>query len=287
MDKKLRQLQLTELEILKEIDRFCKNNNIAYSLYAGTLIGAVRHKGFIPWDDDLDICMSRAEYNRFLDLWEKNPPKGYVLQNKDNSPSFSQSFSKVRKDHTTFLQQGETPGDYHTGIFVDVFPIDRIPKGWFARQIFIWRCMRYQLYTREYAPSDNGKIIKLISEILLKTNSSKTRAKKRNKLLSKVTKYNSDSQLSTVAIETNCTLRVPLPPTLMDEFVSLEFEGCRFQCMKSWDECLRIKYSDYMQLPPVEEQTWKHHPQIIDFENNYENLKIDEETLKQKRNQVE
>ena len=66
MEQQLRRLQLTQLEILKVIDKICREHDIPYSLYAGTLLGAVRHQGFIPWDDDLDICMSRANYNRFL-----------------------------------------------------------------------------------------------------------------------------------------------------------------------------------------------------------------------------
>ena len=104
MDNTLRQLQLTQLSILKVIDKLCRKWEIRYSLYAGTLLGAVRHSGFIPWDDDLDICMAREEYDRFLAAWEKEPPEGYLLQNKKNTPAFTQSFTKIRKDHTAFLQ---------------------------------------------------------------------------------------------------------------------------------------------------------------------------------------
>ena len=99
MDNKLRKLQLIQTEMLEVVDVFCKKHNIPYSLYAGTLLGAVRHQGFIPWDDDLDICMSRENYNRFIELWTKEKPKGYILQNKETDPEFTQSFTKIRKEN--------------------------------------------------------------------------------------------------------------------------------------------------------------------------------------------
>ena len=97
-DSKLRRLQLTQLEILKVFDKICMDHGLRYSLYAGSLLGAVRHQGFIPWDDDLDVCMARADYDRFMEIWEAVKPEGYILQNKENTPGFTQSFSKIRKD---------------------------------------------------------------------------------------------------------------------------------------------------------------------------------------------
>lgn len=272
MDDTLRKLQLTELEILKVIDGICKKHDIKYSLYAGTLLGAVRHKGFIPWDDDLDICMSREQYNRFLEVWSSESPKGYLLQNKDNTPTFTQSFSKIRKDNTTFFQDGEIAGDYHMGIFVDIFPIDRMPNGKFKRYAFVWRCMKYQLFCREFVPTQNGGIAKTASEIILKTTPNNLRKKKRQRLIKKITKYNSEKRNNTVAIEIKGTFSTPLPPDLMDEYVTLEFEGNKFPCVKKWDEYLTIKFGDYMKFPPEAERTWAHPPIIIDFEHNYEDL---------------
>ena len=152
MDDILRRIKKIQLEILIQIDRICKKHKIHYSLYAGTMLGAVRHKGFIPWDDDLDICMLRNDYNKFLKVWKKENTNGYILQNKDIEPNFTQSFSKIRKDHTTFIQAEWEQGKYHTGIFVDIFPIDRIPKKKIQRGLFYWRCLKYQLYMRESVP---------------------------------------------------------------------------------------------------------------------------------------
>lgn len=269
MDNKiLRQLQLTELEILSVIDEFCKKYNIQYSLYAGTLLGAVRHKGFIPWDDDLDIFMSRENYNKFLKSWEKHPVEGYFLQNKEIEPDFTQSFSKIRKENTTFLQKGEENLTYHKGVFVDVFPVDRIPNGTLQRKIYQLNCMYYQLLTREFVPPTGNALVKAISSAILKCTPKEKRTVKRKKVLKKITRFNSDHNLSTIATEIMRTIKTPLPADLMDEYVEMEFEGRKFFSVKKWDEYLSLKFGDYMQLPPEEERTWRHLPLKIDFEHN-------------------
>ena len=168
MDTTMQQLHLTQIEIMEVIDTFCQQHGIPYSLYAGSLLGAVRHRGFIPWDDDLDICMLRRDYERFIDLWQKSPPAGYLLQNKENAPNFGQSFTKIRKDHTTFLQAEKDIGKFHNGIFVDIFPMDRLPRGRMARKIFFLDCIFYLLYTRGYVPPRGNPVIKAVSHILLR-----------------------------------------------------------------------------------------------------------------------
>lgn len=272
MKEKLRQLQLTQLEILKVFDTFCRKHNLRYSLYAGSLLGAVRHKAFIPWDDDLDVCMSRADYDRFIALWQQEKPSGYILQNKENTPAFWQSFTKIRKDHTTFLQFETERNKFHTGIFLDVFPIDRIPNRKLNRYLFKWNCMKYQLLTREFVPPKANTIVRLGSYIILVFTPKSQRESKRQKVLKQITKYNEQSHLETAAIETMASLRKTFAPDMLDTYVDLPFEDGRFMCFAGWDDHLRRKFGDYMQLPPEEERAWKHHPIIIDFEHNYEEL---------------
>ena len=272
MDTELRRLQLTQLEILKEIDRVCRDHDIPYSLYAGTLLGAVRHKAFIPWDDDLDICMTRVNYERFLQAWEKESPVGYILQNKENSPRFTQSFTKIRKDHTTFLEIEGEKGQYHNGVFVDVFPVDRVPTGKMAQACFRWDCMRYQLYTREFLPSKCSATTRLISRIMLALTPEQKRPEKRKRLLDRITRYRDRSNLPLIFIETMASMKKTYPADMMDEFVYLPFEDGMFQCVKQWDLNLRLKFGDYMQLPPEEQRTWTHHPVCVDFEHNCDEL---------------
>ena len=269
MENQLRKLQLTELEILKKIDEFCQKNNITYSLYGGTLLGAVRHKGFIPWDDDLDICMLRSDYQKFIDLWEKEGPKGYILQNKEIDGNFTQSFTKIRKDHTTFLQKEDLPVKYHTGIFVDVFPIDRIPDNFFFRIQFYIRCLFFQLYTREFVPKQGNIALRIGSKVLLTIIPKKYRKSQRKKMFEKITKYSFNDSLHTIGIETINSLMQLLPADLFESIEYLPFEGKKFMCTSKWSEYLKIKYGDYLSLPPKEEQIWKHDPLKIDFKKNW------------------
>ena len=268
----LRKLQLTQLEILKVFDKFCCENGLKYSLYAGTLLGAVRHKGFIPWDDDLDVCMPRSDYDEFLKLWQLHAPDGYILQNKDNSVYFDQSFSKIRKDHTTYLEQEWQIGNHHTGIFIDVFPIDRIPDGQFNKWLFKWNCMKYQLLCREFVPPRSNMLIRSFSRIMLNSIPVNKREKERRKLLEKIKSYDENHDFETVGIETMSSLNKPFSSDMLDSFIELPFEDGTFMCFQGWDDHLKRKFGDYMQLPPVEEREWKHHPIVIDFEHNYDEL---------------
>ena len=270
MDERLKRLQETQIDILDKIDEICNQNNIKYSLYAGTLLGAVRHGGFIPWDDDLDICMPRKDYDNFINIWNKYQNEGYILQNKECSPKFTQSFTKIRKDHTTFLQYEFERGAYHTGIFVDIFPLDRIPNNKIKRIVFKINCIIYQLFTREFIPSKANKLIKIISSILLKCIRNEKRYNLRKKLFGNITKYNDNKGYSMVSTETVEMLNIIYPADLFDEISKIKFENKEYSCFKNSKRYLELTYGNYMQLPPQNERVWTHHPIILDFENNLE-----------------
>ena len=268
----LKQLWTVQLEILDIIDGICRKNDIHYSLYAGSLLGAVRHHGYIPWDDDLDVCMSREYYERFIEVWNQEEYPGYILQNKDNTPTFTQSFTKIRKDHTTFLQFDWEKNRYHTGIFVDIFPIDRIPDGNISRKKFYWDCMRYQLYMREFVPPKGNAVVKAVSNAFLKGTSSDHKTAYRKQFDAKLREYNKHKKWNTVSVETLKMVRMVMPADLLDQYIRLEFADKEYECFEKWDECLTCQYGDYMQLPPESERIWNHQHLLIDFEHNYEEL---------------
>ena len=219
--------------------------------------------------------MPRVEYARFIALWARTEHPGYILQNKENTPTFTQSFTKLRKDNTAFVQVDWDAGLNHDGIFIDIFPIDRIPDGRLARYLFRWRCMRSQLYTREFAPEENGFLLKNGSRLLLALKPQKSRAEARQKLLKKITACDEDRTLSPIGIEVFRSLYRPYPVDMLDAYVDLPSEDMTCSCFAQYTEFLRRIYGDYTQLPPEEERTWWHHPVYLDYDHNYKDLKKD------------
>ena len=125
--EQFRRMQLTELDMLVEFDRVCRENNLAYVLFGGSLLGAIRHQGYIPWDDDADIGMLREDYDCFKKhLNELNPSICY-FQDHDTDPEYRWGYGKLRRTGTKYIRVGQEHLKCKTGIFVDVFPMDDIP----------------------------------------------------------------------------------------------------------------------------------------------------------------
>src|SRR5699024_7471673 len=122
----IKEVQKDQLDILIEFDRICKKNNIKYQLFAGTLLGAIRHKGFIPWDDDIDVCMLREDYEKFLNICNKDMKNEYFLQTYNSDTNYIMQFAKLRKNNTIFLERVTANCDIHHGVYIDIFPLDDV-----------------------------------------------------------------------------------------------------------------------------------------------------------------
>ena len=272
IEQLLPKVKKNELEILLVIDEFCKKNDINYSLAYGSLIGAVRHKGFIPWDDDIDIWMSRVDYEKFIKLWVENPVKGYIIQNIDFENDFTANFTKIRKDKTTFLQPLEEKYNYHKGVFVDIFPLDRVAKGSFNRKLQKIYAVLTMLFYRKFAPPTETGIKKFISKFMLSIVPKSKYESARKHFEKKYLSLCGDDTCPWISNSTYRDLSIYYDSDMMDSFISLPFEGKEFMSVAKWDHALKKQYGDYMQLPPEEDRTWKHHPVLIDLEHNYEEL---------------
>lgn len=122
----LERLHEVQIEILDYVDKICKENNLTYILAYGSALGAYRHQGFIPWDDDIDIAMPRNDYEKFIEIMLKSDDQTYSLQNEVTEKNYFLSFAKVRKNNTLFLESIVDNRYQNNGIFIDVFPLDRV-----------------------------------------------------------------------------------------------------------------------------------------------------------------
>jgi lipopolysaccharide cholinephosphotransferase len=256
----LKMLQAVLLEILSEVDRICKKNNIKYNIFAGTLLGAVRHKGFIPWDDDIDIAISRNEYIKFRDVCHNDlDKKRFFFQDHTTDPHYPWGYGRIRYKNTEFTRVGQEHLKMQTGIFLDIFPLDTVPNNKLLRGLHCFYC--FVLRKLLYAESGivNGKnafqrgIYKIMNLIPRRFTFY---------LLDKLAIKNKDKQTKYVRL-----LTFPLPKNRIYgmervwfyELADIQFEGKLFPGTKNWEEFLTYYYGDdFMQLPPVEKRHW--HP---------------------------
>ncbi len=270
----MRSLQKTELEILLEVDRVCKKHNIRYLLTGGTLLGAVRHKGFIPWDDDIDIIMPIRDYYRFCDICGKELSSKYFLQTilTDN---FYHFWAKIRKNGT-LMEEGDYPYEMHQGIWIDIFPIIGVEESPERIQKIRDRMRKYKLFMFECRSSDPfkkmslegivrcvpKKIQRLIIKERFRNNLKKAFLKIPKPILSFVQKAklrhlfvpaDNDGMWCYIAGD-DLEIDARYPGELLDSTVELEFEGHLFPVPSKYDRYLTILYGDYMTPPPVNER---------------------------------
>lgn len=268
-----------EQEILDVVHRVCMNHGLKYSLVFGTLLGAVRHGGFIPWDDDIDIIMPRDDYERLISIWDQVAPQGYLLQNKRTDPDFTQNFTKIRKDNTTFIQsEEEMSKKYHTGIFIDIFPADRVAPTELGRKMQYLASAFNLLCARGYGSGKTG-LIGVVERIVLSL-PARMQLKIYHLTEQYIAKWGKSVGAEWYSPNTFNVCKRYFSPDLFENISSIEFSGKRYSCVGEYDGFLKKIYGDYMKLPPLEDRVWKHHPIMIDFEHNYSKASGGQEVVK-------
>lgn len=262
-DDLLKRVQKTAMEVLFMFSDFCEENGIEYSISYGTAIGAVRHKGFIPWDDDVDVCLSRTEYEKFLNKRDEKHPTGYFLEKEGPDTDSQINHAKIRKDGTVLASQAEANDGRHHGVWIDLFALDKLPRNKRKRRRMLFYAKLRIVYTRRYAYSGHGKILELVSKLMLSV--PKWLQKKiLSKTEAEVTKYkNMQDDYELICLAAPEELNFVFPQNMMDEYCNIMFGGKMLRIIKNYDEILRQYYGDYMQYPPEEERVCKHNPEIV------------------------
>ncbi len=256
-EAELKQLQRIELEMLVELDRICRKYRIEYSLDGGTLLGAVRHKGFIPWDDDADVIMLRREYMEFRKACRKDlDHTRFFLQDYRSDPEYRWGYAKLRRKHTKFVRQGQA--DFkQQGVFLDILVADNVPDGFAARRVHHFLCflIRKALYSEVGKQQECPVFLKYIYRILSRI--PRNRIFRLRNWLAAGTNRKRTELISHYTLEYPKHCRYGLPRECFDEMAEMEFEGKTFYGFRNYHLYLSMYYGDYMALPPKEEQVPK------------------------------
>lgn len=272
--KQMKKLKSVEMEILKHFIDVCKKLKINYFVVQGTLLGAVRHKGFIPWDDDIDIGMLRKDYEIFLSKAQSLLPEEYFVQTYKTDPGYPHGFLKIRDSRTLFLETTCKNLKINHGIFIDVFPFDYYPENFFKKKIYELKklVLRYRIRDSLYIPTDKEKNIMNIVRKILKTISKiiypslEIALEKQSQLYQSTKKSNYVINSGGPWGKKEC-----IPIAWFEKYIYLEFEGISVNAPYCYDEYLTHVYGDYMTLPSVEKRVSHHFISAISFECECDN----------------
>lgn len=259
-------VQKTQLEILLEFDRICKKKKIPYQIFSGTLLGAIRHKGFIPWDDDIDVCLLRKDYERFIRCCSTELNPAYFLQDYVTDNKSYYKFAKLRKNHTIFLNSIEVDSGMHNGIYIDIFPLDNVEpdtalgklQPWIFQFLYIIESSRVKGRTLNTKNSFN-RIIRLFFYYILKIVPKNII----DELMQKILKMFEKKETKYVNHLTNGVSKKRLKMFLREkntfyDVIYKEFEGYNFPVPRNYHQVLKNHYGDYMSLPPKDKRVPHH-----------------------------
>lgn len=260
----IRPLQLHILNMLVDIDKVCKKNNLRYYIMAGTLLGAIRHKGFIPWDDDIDIGIPRNDYDLLIKNAKEWLPKPYEIICGENDEAYTWPFAKIQDSSTTLIEKMSF--NYLGGVYVDVFPLDGVPNNKLLRRIHFAKYSFYKkvLYLTFRDPYKHGKGINSWIPLLCRKifNTSKVQRSIRNIL----SKYNFDN--CSLIADYDDRLKGVMSKDILGKPTPVLFEGKEFMGVENFHAYLKQKYGNYMEIPKKGKQR-QHNFHYLDINTPY------------------
>lgn len=260
-ESELAEIKSIELELLREFVRICNKHKISYVLAGGTCLGAIRHKGFIPWDDDIDVSMTREDYDRFAEVVESDLDDAkFVFQSIDTEPNCGFVFGKLRRKDTILSEDYSYHIDMSQGVWIDIFPYDRVPNDKRTRALYLKMVsVLKHLYIVKCGyrmPEGKSRIANFAYYFAKAFCSVMPLSLLIGALNKTMRQYENDS---------SCQLVYPfggaygeevelIPRTMVTTTASVSFEGEQYLTFADYDTYLTKHYGDYMKLPPVEKR---------------------------------
>ncbi|MBQ8291219.1 MAG: LicD family protein [Clostridia bacterium] len=261
----LKELQACQLDILKELTRVCEKNGITFFLVYGTCLGAVRHKGFIPWDDDIDVGMTVADFEKLKACKDEFQEK-YFLQTRETDAGYGLMIGRLRNSETTLIEADESYRDMNHGVFIDIYPFFNCPTKKFARKRMVFHSMLYRLMLYQKAPKNRGKMMRIGSKVLLALCPKFLRRAIMKHSEKVLYSYKETGFYSPFygGLEKKTYAKEMLFPVR-----KAPFEDTVTYIPAQAEKYLELTYGNYMQLPPEEKRVIHHDFKCVDLENGY------------------
>lgn len=266
-EKTLKHLQQVELKILKYFIEVCEKNDLTYFMYAGSLLGVIRHEGFIPWDDDIDVIMFREDFEKLNKIFEKDIDDKYKFFNVLNEETYHYTWGRLTLKDTLFREWWGDQVDYTPNIFIDIFILDNVPSNKFKKFIHKWKSFALnQMTMYSILKYENQSKIKQIIQdaiyYMLKIIPVSTMTIKK-KCVKSFSKYQHDDCIEVCDFPSENQMQMSfrtdwVPPK------KGKFEDIEVKIPNNYDKILRMDFNEYMELPP-EDSRFNPAPEEIDF----------------------
>ncbi|MDD6518591.1 MAG: LicD family protein [Oribacterium sp.] len=272
----IKDLQAKMLEMLLFFDSFCRDNNLKYYLCGGGLIGAIRHHGFIPWDDDIDLFMPRNDYEQLAILWPQKVDKDrYLYCRTDRDHIYHDAGASIRDVNTTEINRHSVNDDICHGIALEIMPIDGCPKSKIKRGFQLFNAFVFSLFNAQRLPDNKGIFVRNLASIaysIVKSPNQRYKIWKRAE--QNMTKYKwCDCTEVTELVGSIKGMLLKHPKEDFDNVVYKDFEGYKIPVMAGYDRYLHLIWGDYMQLPPAEKRVAKHDVVYLSTTEPYKKFK--------------
>ena len=267
-ESKVKEMQQVGLKMALYFDQFCSQHQLTYFLCGGCCIGAIRNKGFIPWDDDVDVFVPRPDYEKLKSLWVDT--EEYSIQYPTLEQPTANQFLTICANNTTFIKSYQKDLDINHGVALDVLPLDGCPTGWKRKTQKLWALL-YSLFVVGKAPTNHGGAVKALGQAALAlVHSPKQRYRLWKLCERKMSQYPFDQcDYITELCSGPHYMQNEYPRACFSGAVRKEFEGHMLPLPVDYDTYLRMAFGDYMQLPPVEKRVCHHEYEFMDMQRSY------------------
>ncbi len=276
MSTSICEIQIKALEILAYFDGFCRQNDLEYFVCGGCCIGSQRYRGFIPWDDDVDVFMPRPDYERLFEIWQETGElANYSLCRTNERENFHNCGALLKDNNTTFILRHSVNDDIHHGYMLDIIPIDGYAPTRFRRLMQLFYASLFSLYNAQRLPDNQGIIIKVLSFILLKMIPSKNLRfkiwKHSEKQMSRYCYHKMDAV--TELVTGYRYMNIEYPKSIFSKQLYVDFEEMMIPIPYGYHEYLTKAFGDYLTPPPENKRVPKHETVFVDLKNSYKNYK--------------